>query len=196
MAGTPSTQGNPRDRIVEATISLMRRSGYSGAGLNEILKESGAPKGSMYHYFPGGKRQVAGEALEAYARQILAMFDESLSTGRTPGAKVRALFDARAKRLEKSAFRMSCAAGATCLDLEEDLEAGAARDRQRLCRLDRAHFEAFQVRRQPPHAVLCRVGAHRNRRRLHPRTGRAFRQGLQGSGRLARRDRRPGAVAR
>ena len=122
MANPHSRLGNPKDRMVEATITLMRRSGYSGAGLNEILRESGAPMGSMYHYFPGGKRQIAGVALATYAQQILAMFDESLSSGRTPGAKVKALFDARAKRLEQSGFRMSCAAGAVCLDLDEDLD--------------------------------------------------------------------------
>jgi TetR/AcrR family transcriptional repressor of lmrAB and yxaGH operons len=180
MAGTPSPEGNPRDRIVEATITLMRRSGYSGAGLNEILRESGAPKGSMYHYFPGGKRQVAGEALAAYARQILAMFDESLSTGRTPGAKVRALFDARAKRLEKSAFRMSCAAGAACLDLDDDLDlvrlaiASAFAD---WIALIAKHFRFADSRRTRSFAglVLTAIeGAYIRGRAEH--SGRAFRE--------------------
>jgi len=180
MANSPSRAGTPKDRMVEATITLMRRSGYSGAGLNEILTESGAPKGSMYHYFPGGKRQIASVALATYAQQILAMFDASLSTGRTPGAKVRALFDARAKRLEKGAFRMSCAAGATCLDLEEDLEVvrlAIASAFSEWIALIAKHFRFADMRRTRSFAglVLTAIeGAYIRGRAEH--SGKAFRE--------------------
>ncbi len=43
---SPSPPPGSRERMVEATIALMRRSGLSGAGINEIVRESGAPKGS------------------------------------------------------------------------------------------------------------------------------------------------------
>jgi len=59
-----SQPGN-RERMLEAAISLMRRTGLSGAGINEVVRESQAPKGSIYHYFPGGKQQLAAEAIEA-----------------------------------------------------------------------------------------------------------------------------------
>ena len=45
-----------RERMIDATITLLRRSGLSGAGINEIVRESGAPKGSLYHFFPDGKQ--------------------------------------------------------------------------------------------------------------------------------------------
>lgn len=115
-----------RDRMIEATIALMRRAGLSGAGINEIVRESGAPKGSVYHYFPGGKQQIAQEALAFHSQRVLTFIDASFSGGRTPAAKVKALFEAFAQRLEKGAFGSSCAAGAVCLDLDED--AGALRD--------------------------------------------------------------------
>ena len=63
--------------MVEATITLMRHSGLSGAGINEIIRESGAPKGSIYHYFPGGKQQIAQEALDSYSQRVLAFIDAS-----------------------------------------------------------------------------------------------------------------------
>ena len=50
-------------RLIEAAIDGMRVSGLSGAGINEIARASGAPKGSIYHLFPGGKTQIACEAL-------------------------------------------------------------------------------------------------------------------------------------
>ena len=112
----------PRERMIEAAITLMRRSGYSGVGINEVLAESGAPKGSMYHYFPDGKRQIAAEALATYAVRVVAFIDENLARGRSPAGKVRALFEAFAQRLEAFEYRQSCAAGCVSLDLDPGLE--------------------------------------------------------------------------
>src|SRR5688500_15746774 len=125
MSSTPSHIGavDTRARVLEATINLLRRSGFSGAGINEILKESGAPKGSLYHYFPAGKRQIVTEALALYSERVRALFDEAMSKGGTPGEKVTRLFQATAQRLEQSEYRQSCAGGAVSLDLDAELEA-------------------------------------------------------------------------
>jgi len=117
-ADTPGS----RERMLEATITLMRRSGLSGAGINEIVRESGAPKGSVYHFFPQGKQQIVAEALAVYSERVRAFIEAALDAGRTPGGRVRALFRAFAERLEQGDFGSSCAAGAVCLDLDEDLE--------------------------------------------------------------------------
>lgn len=116
------TTSTTRDRMLEAAIVLMRRTGVSGAGINEIVKESGAPKGSMYHFFPGGKREILASALELYARRVVAFIDESLAKGKTPEAKVKALFKAFQRRIEGFEYRQSCAAGCVSLDLDEDTE--------------------------------------------------------------------------
>ena len=52
-----------REQILQTTCSLLEKQGYHGTGLNEIVKESGAPKGSLYHYFPAGKEQITSEAV-------------------------------------------------------------------------------------------------------------------------------------
>jgi TetR/AcrR family transcriptional repressor of lmrAB and yxaGH operons len=54
---------NIREHILQTTCDLMEKQGYHGTGLNEIVKESGAPKGSLYHYFPEGKEQITSEAV-------------------------------------------------------------------------------------------------------------------------------------
>ena len=110
-------------RMLDATIGLMRRGGLARAGVNEIVAASGAPKGSVYHFFPEGKRQIAVEALERYAGRIHASMDEALSHAGGPRAKVRALFALVARRLEEADFGASCAVGAVTLDLDADLEA-------------------------------------------------------------------------
>ena len=55
----------PRHRraIVETAVRLFRKQGYAATGLNQIVEESGAPKGSLYHYFPDGKLAIAAEAV-------------------------------------------------------------------------------------------------------------------------------------
>jgi TetR/AcrR family transcriptional repressor of lmrAB and yxaGH operons len=111
-----------RERMIEAAIVLMRRSGFSGVGVNEVLAESGAPKGSMYHYFPDGKRQIAAEALTTYADRIVTFIDERLQKGKNPADKMRHLFQAFEERLAEFDFRQSCAAGCVSLDLDDDLD--------------------------------------------------------------------------
>jgi TetR/AcrR family transcriptional repressor of lmrAB and yxaGH operons len=54
---------NAREQILQTTASLLERQGYHGTGLNEIVKQSGAPKGSLYYYFPEGKDQITAEAV-------------------------------------------------------------------------------------------------------------------------------------
>jgi TetR/AcrR family transcriptional repressor of lmrAB and yxaGH operons len=118
--GSPGAE--TRGRLLDAAITLMRRSGLSGAGINEIVRESGAPKGSVYHFFPDGKRQIVEEGLARYSERVVAFIDASLSRKRRPGQKVEALFDAFAERIERGAFRHSCPVGTVCLDLDAELE--------------------------------------------------------------------------
>jgi len=110
-----------KDRILEAAIFLMKQSGLTGAGINQLLARSGAPKGSVYYYFPEGKQQITGEALRLYAQRVAVAFERALSSKRKPGDKIRALFRFVADRFEEGAFEQSCAAGAVTLDLDAEV---------------------------------------------------------------------------
>ena len=112
-----------RARMVEAAITLMRGSGLSGAGINEIVRLSGAPKGSVYHFFPQGKLQITTEALAVYSTRVVAFIDQALASENQPGARVSALFSAFARRVEQGDFHQSCAVGTVSLDLDGDLQA-------------------------------------------------------------------------
>ena len=111
-----------REKLIEAAITLMRRSGLSGAGINEIVRESGAPRGSVYYFFPKGKQQIVTEGLTQYSERIVAFIDSTMSSKRKPGEKVKALFNAFAERIELGEFRQSCPVGTVCLDLDSELE--------------------------------------------------------------------------
>jgi TetR/AcrR family transcriptional repressor of lmrAB and yxaGH operons len=120
-AAAPAAQA--KDRFLEAAIFLMRQSGLSGAGINQLISRSGAPKGSVYYHFPGGKQQIIGEALTIYGERVAAAFERALSSRKKPGDKIRALFRFVGDRFEEGAFEQSCAAGAVTLDLDAEVVA-------------------------------------------------------------------------
>jgi len=78
MAG-PAT----RDRLVTATSELFRVSGYHATSVKEIVERAGAPFGSMYHHFPGGKEQLGAAAIttsgSAYGDLIDLFFGDDVT---------------------------------------------------------------------------------------------------------------------
>lgn len=52
-----------RQRMLDSAVELFRQHGYNGTGFREVVAHSGAPRGSIYHHFPGGKAQLATEAV-------------------------------------------------------------------------------------------------------------------------------------
>jgi TetR/AcrR family transcriptional repressor of lmrAB and yxaGH operons len=184
-----------RERMLDAAIGLMRHGGLAAAGMNEIVAASGAPKGSVYHHFPDGKRQLAAEALDRYAGRIHALFEASLAGARRPGDKVRALFRMLERRLEEADFGQSCAVGAVTLDLDAGMDAvrvaaGAAFDDWRT--LIAAHFDIPDRRRCEAFAglVLTAIQGGYVRGRAE-RSVRPFREAAVWLAEIAEREARP-----
>lgn len=69
-----------KEVLIEVASRLFRIRGYYGVGLKDIIEESGIPKGSLYHYFPKGKEELAIEAInhtkEMVVGEIQREFDE------------------------------------------------------------------------------------------------------------------------
>src|SRR5205085_10478510 len=70
-----------RERIIQASSALFMERGYSASGLKQISEASAAPIGSLYHFFPGGKEELAAETLRtsgaAYQALVEAVFDSA-----------------------------------------------------------------------------------------------------------------------
>ena len=110
----------PRDRMIDAAVLGLRASGLAGAGVNQVIAASGAPKGSLYHYFPEGKFQLVREAIERFAAQRTQDLRSALAGDAPPDQKVRRIFSRMAKALAAEEFRYGCAVGGLALDLDED----------------------------------------------------------------------------
>ncbi|NUS45280.1 MAG: TetR/AcrR family transcriptional regulator [Mycobacteriaceae bacterium] len=128
-AETPRRRGRPprvqedmptRARIVNAAARLMRRNGYHAMGLNDVVSSGRAPKGSLYHYFPGGKEQIAGEALRTAGQRVTASITTTLSAGGEVAENLRSFAQLLADDLERSEFRNGCPIATTTLDAASD----------------------------------------------------------------------------
>ncbi|MCB0250875.1 MAG: TetR/AcrR family transcriptional regulator [Anaerolineae bacterium] len=94
-----------RDQIIDTTSDLMESQGYHATGLNQIVAESGAPKGSLYHYFPGGKEEMAAEAIDRTGRQLEERIRANLPPGVAPAEALRDFAHTIAFHIEASGYR-------------------------------------------------------------------------------------------
>lgn len=113
---------NARQDAIEAAVRLFRTQGYSATGLSQLLEESGAPKGSFYFHFPGGKEQLALEALQVFGEEIrgrIARRAAATVPGDEPGF-IHALFEATARELQASDYTAGCVASNLGGELSSD----------------------------------------------------------------------------
>jgi len=105
-----------RKKLVDATASLMRRQGFHATGLAQIVSESGAPRGSLYFYFPGGKDDLAIAALEASSDAWRAQILTAVSAAADLNAAVDALLTTLADELEASGWVNGCPVATVALE--------------------------------------------------------------------------------
>ena len=70
-----------RHRMLESAVQLFRQHGYNGTGFRQVVAHSGAPRGSIYHHFPGGKAQLGVEAIRRATDTIDARIKASGAKG-------------------------------------------------------------------------------------------------------------------
>lgn len=93
-----------REQILLATSILLEKQGFHGTGLNEIIKESGSPKGSLYYYFPEGKEQIAAEAILQSGKMTAERIRAGLAEHRVPSKAVFNFVRKIAENIELSGF--------------------------------------------------------------------------------------------
>ncbi|MBA3872272.1 MAG: TetR/AcrR family transcriptional regulator [Anaerolineae bacterium] len=94
-----------RDQIIETTCNLLEMQGYHATGLNQIIKESSSPKGSLYYHFPGGKEELAVEAVRRVGDIVLERIQQNLALISGPAEAIRSFIMNIALNVERSGFR-------------------------------------------------------------------------------------------
>jgi TetR/AcrR family transcriptional regulator, lmrAB and yxaGH operons repressor len=103
------TQAQPsRAAFVHATAALLQRQGYCATGVSEIVARSGAPKGSLYFHFPGGKQELAIAAMDYAGGRLRRAMAAVLSSRESLGEALGLLVDALAVGLQGSGFQEGC----------------------------------------------------------------------------------------
>lgn len=111
-------KGDSREQMIRSAIELLRERGYARTSFGDVIVHSGAPRGSIYHHFPGGKEQLVTEAVQRYAGLILHAINQAAESGSALDT-VRLFIDAVRSGLRASDFRLGCAVAAVVLDLTE-----------------------------------------------------------------------------
>jgi AcrR family transcriptional regulator len=93
-----------RERMITSTALLIRERGAHSTAISDVLEHSGAPRGSAYHYFPGGRVQLLCEAVDFASDHVAAQID-----GATTGIDVLdAVVAGFRKQLTKTDYRAGC----------------------------------------------------------------------------------------
>jgi len=112
MPAAGSSPSSPSTRAGESSPrssrDALRRQGFAGTGLNEIVARSGAPKGSLYFHFPGGKEELAVAAMTRAGAQLGAAITAILASSDDLGEALGGIVDALASGLEASHYRDGC----------------------------------------------------------------------------------------
>ena len=95
---------SPRERMVISAALLIRERGAHPTAIADVLEHSGAPRGSAYHYFPGGRTQLLCEAIE-YAGEYIAA---KIANAESGVDALDNLFADYRKQLLKTDFRAGC----------------------------------------------------------------------------------------
>ncbi|KEB68479.1 transcriptional regulator [Mycobacterium tuberculosis M1759] len=112
----------PRERMVVSAALLIRERGAHATAISDVLQHSGAPRGSAYHYFPGGRTQLLCEAVDYAGEHVAAMINEAEG-----GLELLdALIDKYRQQLLSTDFRAGCPIAAV------SVEAGDEQDRERM----------------------------------------------------------------
>lgn len=120
---------NTRERLVTAVAELMRVRGYSAITVKQITEAAQAQMGSLYHHFPGGKPQIAAEALRSSGAAYIQLLPLLMDPHEELRVAVPAAFTAAAEVIEQGGWLNMCPVGTVAgeiADSEPELRAVAA----------------------------------------------------------------------
>src|ERR1700757_5197797 len=117
---------SPRERMVVSAALLIRERGAHATAISDVLEHSGAPRGSAYHYFPGGRTQLLCEAVDYAGDHVGAIIAEAEG-----GLELLdTLIDKYRRQLLDSDFRAGCPIVA--VSVESGFETSGEHDRERM----------------------------------------------------------------
>src|SRR5947208_12454224 len=97
------------ERIVEAAARAIRRSGYDGTGVADIMKDAGLTHGGFYAHFPSREAMLA-EAADRAGSESVAMMERIAAT--SPQRALQAMMQAYLSKAHVEGVETGCATAA------------------------------------------------------------------------------------
>ncbi len=104
-------------RIIDSCATLFRRQGYNGTGIKQILAVADAPFGSLYHFFPGGKKQLGVEVIRSSGQLYSQLFATIAVQAPDLPTAVRDFFAGAAETLRETDYADACPIAAVALEV-------------------------------------------------------------------------------
>lgn len=117
MLRMPGPRSDTRDRMIRSAARLFQRQGYLGTGLVQVVEDCGAPRGSIYFHFRGGKEELALEVIDYWARGTVSLVHRCAEEAGDVAQMVVLLADSLAETMERSGFVQGCAVATTALEM-------------------------------------------------------------------------------
>ncbi|WP_234388588.1 MULTISPECIES: TetR/AcrR family transcriptional regulator [Streptomyces] len=112
-------RSDSRERMVASAVVLLREYGAGATSIDRVLAHSGAPRGSVYHHFPGGRAQLIDEAVALAGDFIAKRIDAAAESGDAVQV-IDAFFDQWRQWLLESDFRAGCPIVAVAVETNDE----------------------------------------------------------------------------
>jgi AcrR family transcriptional regulator len=111
-----ASDADTRRRIIRATAALLQQQGYESTSVKRIAGAAQASPSSVYHFFPGGKQELAIEAMHHGAQEFGAMLARGLGSADDPAEATAACALLLADDLRRSQWTDGCPVAVTALE--------------------------------------------------------------------------------
>jgi TetR/AcrR family transcriptional repressor of lmrAB and yxaGH operons len=118
-----SDRPDSKEKTIIAAAKLLRRHGYNGTALSDILAAAGSPRGSLYFHFPNGKEEIAIGALTYAADSVRQAIAGAAKTSKSADEFLIRIVRGMAADLERSDFKEGCPIAPTALEISGASEA-------------------------------------------------------------------------
>jgi len=109
-----------RERMVRSAALLLREEGVRGTSFPKVLEHAEAPRGSLGHHFPGGKREMVADAVRWSGGLVTRQMDVALERGASGAAIVEQVVALYRDALVPTDFRAGCPVGAVAQEAFDD----------------------------------------------------------------------------
>jgi TetR/AcrR family transcriptional repressor of lmrAB and yxaGH operons len=110
-----SVTSDSRKKMVQSAASLIGAQGMNATSFSDVLADSGAPRGSIYFHFPGGKRELAKDAIRLTSEQVVAHL--TANAGSSPGEVLQHFVALFQHVVEASDGAAGCAVAGVTIDV-------------------------------------------------------------------------------